>query len=206
MMAGSGVALGLALASGLRLRPEHAPYRVALRFGELEVRDYAPQLVLETRVEGEAGPALREGFRRLTRYLFGDNEGGRALAELEPRARRRGGRFEMTVPVRQWREDGGWHVSLSLPARFTIDRLPRPTDPAVTLRRTPARRMAALGFKGSTGPERVEARTRELQHLLDRRIRRAVGPPVVARYDPPWRPVFLRRNEVLQEIEAPPAR
>jgi hypothetical protein len=31
-----------------------------------------------------------------------------------------------------------------------------------------------------------------------------VGPPRFARFDPPFKPWFLRRNEVVQDVEEPP--
>lgn len=172
-----------------------------LRYGDLEIRDYPPAIVAETRVEAGPTQALRAGFRRLARYLLGANSGPEAQASPTPALEgRRGERIEMTAPVSHAREDGAWVVGLQLPERFTMETAPQPVDDRVRLRRVPARRVAVLPFSGRASPRRVEAEIREALRLVEGRLRRPVGAPVLAQYDPPWKP-FGRRNEILVEIE-----
>ncbi|MBM3575786.1 MAG: heme-binding protein, partial [Alphaproteobacteria bacterium] len=42
---------------------EHARYSVVTSAGEIEIRDYAAQIIAETTVSGERSSAIREGFR-----------------------------------------------------------------------------------------------------------------------------------------------
>jgi len=66
--------------------------------------------------------------------------------------------------------------------------LPKPDDPRVTLREIPARRVAAVTFSGTWGAERFDSIARELLGKLDATGFTPAGPPVYARYDPPWTP------------------
>jgi hypothetical protein len=46
----------------------------------------------------------------------------------------------------------------------------------------------------------VEKQTAELREAIHASGLAEIGAPVWARYDPPWKPWFLRRNEVLIEV------
>jgi hypothetical protein len=87
-----------------------------------------------------------------------------------------------------------------MPSSHTLESLPSPDDPRVVLRRTPARRAAAVKFSGTWGHERFAAKAGELARRLKAEGLTPAGEPVIARYDPPWTPWFLRRNEVLIEV------
>jgi hypothetical protein len=47
----------------------------------------------------------------------------------------------------------------------------------------------------------VEKHTAQLREVIRDQSLIAEGPPVWARYDPPWKPWFLRRNEVLIDVK-----
>jgi hypothetical protein len=49
----------------------------------------------------------------------------------------------------------------------------------------------------------VTARTAELRAELERRGWEAAGAPLWARFDPPWKPAFLRRNEIVIPVAVP---
>ncbi len=180
---------------------EEPKYRVTLAQGDFEIREYMPVVVAETTVEGNWSAAGNAGFRRLADYIFGANDGDRKIAMTAPVSQGRGGqKIAMTAPVAQERRGEDWVVAFTMPSEYTLDRLPAPDDPAVRLRQVGERRVAAIRFSGSWDESRFEARAVELKRWVASKGETAVGEPVTARYNPPWTPWFLRRNEILLEL------
>lgn len=180
---------------------EHARYSVVASAGDFEIRDYAPQIVAETTVAGERDAAIKEGFRRLAGYIFGDNAGVEKIAMTAPVEQRpQGQKIAMTAPVAQARAGDAWTVRFTMPAEHTLASLPKPNNAAVTLARTPGKRMAALRFSGLAGDDDLAANEAKLVEELNNRGLGAKGPAVYAFYDPPWTLPWNRRNEILVEV------
>jgi hypothetical protein len=190
-------------------------YTVVDRYPGFEVRRYAAHVVAEVRVQGPADTAGNRAFRSLAGYIGGRNDASRGVSMTAPVLQRpavAGRSIAMTAPVLQQpaegskgsgeSEDGAEEsiVSFVMPAAESLETLPRPSDPSVTLRAVPEGFAAAASYSGrwtTTGYEQRAAR-------LDEAVRAAglepTGPAQWARYDPPWKPWFLRRNEVLLPI------
>ena len=170
---------------------EEPAYQSVLRDGDYELRDYAPYLVAETRVDAAFDEAGNIAFGRLFRYISGRNDGNRKIA--------------MTAPVRQDAvEGGGQRIAFVVPAAFSRDSVPRPNDPSVTIREEPARRLAVLRYSGRWTEERFHDHERKLQQWIARRGLVASGPTVYARYNAPFIPWPMRRNEVLIPVATAP--
>jgi hypothetical protein len=107
-------------------------------------------------------------------------------------------KIAMTAPVTQTKGAVSWVVRFTMPAAFTtIEMLPEPNDPRVTLRALPAARVAALRFSGLARKSDVEAKDAELLAAVRSHHLQATGPVTLAQYNPPWTPWFMRRNEVM---------
>jgi len=197
----------LAAAAEVAMATEEPKHRVLQKNDGWELRLYEPTVVAETAVEGEFGPGGNEGFRRIAGYIFGGNDGGRKVAMTAPVAQERrpreGAKIAMTAPVAQERSGEGWTVAFVMPSEYSREALPKPSAPRVTLRAVPARRVAAVSFSGTWGAERFDAAARDLLAKVAAAGLAPAGPPVYARYDPPWTPWFLRRNEVLVPLADP---
>ncbi|HSP80058.1 MAG TPA: heme-binding protein [Myxococcaceae bacterium] len=186
---------------------EEPAYRVLGEQGGLELREYEPTIVAVTEVEGGFRESLEEGFRRLAGYIFGGNRPGEDISMTAPVAMQRhpsegeGERIAMTAPVSARREGQSWRITFVMPAEYTLETLPRPLDERVRLEPVPARKVAVLRFSGRATEEEAEARMAELRERLSRQGLRATGEPVLAQYNPPWTPPFLRRNEILVPVE-----
>jgi hypothetical protein len=200
---------------------ETSRYEVLERQGPFEIRRYSPLILAETYVEGDLAPAGLEGYRRLVSYISGDN---RARREIEcttqlvhakgpresgppPEHHRgmRGERIAMTAPMAQSRCGTGYCISFVMPSRYTLITLPQPSNPNVTLRELPERIVAAVRYRGSWRPALFARRQAELEGFMARRGLKAAGAARFARYNPPYVPWFLRRNEVLIPVtEYPP--
>jgi len=103
----------------------------------------------------------------------------------------------MTAPVNQEKEGGKWRITFLMPSQYTMETLPEPSDPRVKLTKVPGLLMAALSYSGTWGRVRYEEKENRLKELIRQRGLKMVGEPIFARYNPPFMPWFLRRNEVL---------
>ena len=93
-----------------------------------------------------------------------------------------------------------WRVHFVMPSQYTLASLPKPNNPAVTLREVPTKTWAVLSFSGFNTEARVQQHTDELLAWLATKKTALVGSPQLARYDPPWTLPMFRRNEIMVEI------
>lgn len=192
----------LVLFTGAAIAIEEPEYSLIEQSEEFELRSYAPMIVAETLVPGSMDAASSQGFRRIADYIFGNNTAATGNNEkismtapvtMAPQSEK----ISMTAPVSLERTEGRWRVQFVMPRQYTLDALPRPNNPAVTLREVPAKNFAVIRFSGFAGEKKVAAKTAKLLEWLDGRAIEPVGMPVLARYNPPWTLPFLRRNEVM---------
>jgi hypothetical protein len=181
---------------------EEAAYTVVENDGAFEIRDYAPHVVAETVVAGSFDRAGNEAFRRLFRYISGDNRSRHKVAMTAPVSQEpTGEKIAMTAPVGQQTAEDRWVVSFTMPASSALETLPEPGDAQVTLRQVPARRMAALRYSGFWTERSYIGHKMKLESWVRKRGLRIAGDLVWARYNPPFAPWFLRRNEILIPVE-----
>jgi effector-binding domain-containing protein len=185
---------------------EEPPHTVTFSAGSIEIREYEPLILAEVEVSGDMAAAGNRGFRPLANFIFGDNQKpGEAssadIAMTAPVIQSRSEKIAMTSPVTQERADEEtWRVAFVMPADWSMETLPQPNDVRVQLRQVPARRMAAIRFSGGPSEKRFQKKANELSDFLSQEGYQIIGDPIYARYDPPWIPTFLRRNEVMIEI------
>ena len=187
LVAGALIGGGLAAVAGAFLirekLAERPDYEIEIADGAYQIRNYPALLVAETVASGERYGALNEGFRTLADYIFAKSRGGKKIA--------------MTAPVlsdREGRDD--WRVRFVMPAAYTAETLPPPSD-GVEIEQLPARRVAAIRFSGLARDAQLEANERKLRAWLEGRGETDTGHAEHAFYDAPFVPGPLRRNEVL---------
>jgi hypothetical protein len=182
---------------------EEASYNVLKKDNHFEIRDYAPHILAETIVEGDLEEAGNMAFNRLFRYISGGNRSRDKVAMTAPVSQEpMGDKIKMTAPVGQQRVQGKWAVSFMMPALYTLETLPEPEDPKVTLRQVPARRMAAVRYSGFWSEKNYLHYKSALESWINERGLKMAGEAIWARYNPPFTPWFLRRNEILIPIDA----
>jgi len=192
----SSVALAACSVVGVRDIEEPA-HSVAARVNGVEIRVYAPRIAAETTIEGSEMGARSAGFRRIAAYIFGANATGASVAMTAPVAQSGGASIAMTAPVAQAGVGAdAWTIRFFMPAKYTLETLPRPKDPLVHLVPVPAETMAVLRFSGSTDPATIAARQADLRDALRSTAYRPAGGAVAWFYDPPWTLPPFRRNEV----------
>jgi hypothetical protein len=200
--AGGAAALAAVLWGPMASQVERARYKIVERERGIEIRDYTPMIVAETEVSGSREEAIRHGFRTLADYIFGNNTASsviamRAAVTQQPRSEK----IAMTAPVTQQADDEGWNVRFVMPARYTTDTLPRPIDPAVNLKHLEAKRFAAIRFSGGARDVSLRRHSERLSDFIREKGFRPLSPPAFAFYNPPWTLPFLRRNEIMIEID-----
>ena len=182
---------------------EEATYKVVKKDNKFEIRDYAPHILAETIVEGDFEEAGNKAFNVLFGYISGDNRSREKLAMTAPVSQEpKGEKIKMTVPVGQRRVQESWAVSFMMPASYTLETLPEPEDPKVTLRQVSARRMAAVRYSGFWSEKNYLRYKLALESWIHEKGLTIVGDPIWARYNSPFTPWFLRRNEVLIPVDA----
>jgi DNA gyrase inhibitor GyrI len=191
----------MVFASSSLMAIEEAKYRVVLADGPIEIRDYEPSIVAETVVSGDFEDAGNSAFRRLFKYIDGNNVTQEEIAMTAPVSQERSEKIAMTSPVGQQPAPGGWAVSFMMPASYTIETIPEPKDDSVAIREMPAYRAAAIRYSGFWSEKNYQEHLAELNAWLDANGYQRAGEPVWARYDAPFKPWFLRRNEILIPVE-----
>jgi hypothetical protein len=177
---------------------EKQPYRVLERRPGFELRQYEPHIVAETLVSGGHREAANEGFRRLFAYIEGANRGRQTIPMTAPVNQEAAPlKIPMTAPVGQEKAGEEWRITFVMPAAATLETLPEPRDPRVKLAARPAVLMAALRYSGTWSRARYQVREDRLRQLIGQAGLKITGDPVWARYNSPFVPWFLRRNEVL---------
>jgi hypothetical protein len=181
---------------------EKSKYNILESDLDFEIRQYAPQIVAETMVEGDFEKVGKQGFRRLYDYISGNNRQKKSIAMTAPVTQEANSeKIAMTAPVAQQKVDNKWRITFLMPSEYTLDDLPQPLDSRVTLKQEPGRIVAAIKYSGTWDESRYEEKKAVLEDFIARRGLNPVGEPVWARYDSPFMPWFLRRNEVLIPID-----
>lgn len=181
----------LALFAVALMSLDEPEYEVIEQTDAFELRAYKPFLVAETRVDGDFDEVGSRAFSSLVSYIQGGNQGGRNLP--------------MTAPVNQQRitdgNDDTWLFQFVMPKEYVLQMLPQPMDEGVTLRQIPARLVAARRYSGDWGEQKYRDNEQALLEALQQERLMPVGAPIFARYNAPFVPGFLRRNEVLVDVE-----
>ena len=189
------------LISGNSLAIEEPNYEMTLSQGTFELRRYAPQIVAETYISGGFRSVGSEGFRRLAGYIFGGNRSREKISMATPvTLKPQSEKIEMTAPVAQQSSGNQWRVAFVMPTSYTMETLPIPEDSRVLLKEIPERLVATLRYSGSASEERYQTKEAILLDWIRDKGWDIESSPTFARYDPPYVPWFLRRNEILVDV------
>lgn len=168
------------LVSNSRAATETPDYQVIRTDGKFEIRDYPALTVATTPMNGDR---MNGSFGPLFRFITGQNEGAEKIA--------------MTAPVLIDTAKERKTMSFIMPRNAVEKGVPKPAGDSVSLGKVEAARFAVLRFAGGRTAENEKAAIEKLTAWLAGQKIAGKGDPVFAYYDPPWTPVFLRRNEVM---------
>lgn len=182
---------------------EEAKYTQVAKDGACELRDYAAHVVADVEVQGALEEAGNKAFRILFAYISGANVPKAEIPMTAPVTQEKSGsKIPMTAPVEQKPAGTGWTVSFVMPATYTLDTTPAPADKRVTIRAVPARRLAAIRYSGTWSEKNYRKHKAEFDAWLAKKGYTVIGDFIWARYNAPFTPWFLRRNEILVPVKA----
>ena len=193
------------------LATEEPQYVLLEKSEPFELRAYAPLIVAEVKVNGDLDSASNQGFRLIAAYIFGKNQVAEKMTmtapvSIESSDQNKSAKIAMTAPVgivgSASKSPGNlWTVSFVMPAEYTLASLPKPLNPQVKIREVPAEKRAVITFSGFYDEEKVQQKTHALRDWMKFRNLRSTGEPQFARYNPPWTLPFMRRNEVMIQVQ-----
>ena len=173
---------------------EQPSYNLVFQQDGLEIRDYAPAVVVETQVVASRRDAAGDAFRSLFNYISGNNDASLEIPMTSPVAQTYAGRERDNV-------SGKWAVRFFLPRDLSAEAIPEPLQPGVNIVMLGAQRFASVSFKGTQNDKKVAKNSARLREFIAQNGYRVSGQPVYAFYDPPFVPWFWRDNEILLPIE-----
>lgn len=181
---------------------ESPEYEVLRHEGHFELRRYGAILTASVRVRArDYNRAMNEGFNPLADYIFGNNHASARISMTAPVTAGRAccQKIAMTAPVTAQQSEDEYVVSFTMPSGYTADTLPQPNNPAIAIESADAHLAAVIRFGGSLS-KAAQAQA-ELESWIAEQNLTPVGEPTVAQYDPPWKPGFARRNEIMIDVE-----
>jgi len=181
---------------------EQPGYRIMVADGAIELRDYPPSIVAEVTRRGSRQEAVSAGFGPLAGYIFAKERLGDKIAMTAPVTQRRE-KIAMTAPVTQSVSESGdnaWTVRFIMPAKYTLETLPKPANADVRIIAVPEARRAAIRFSGYATDASIAEQQALLLGWLQSRKLKPVGSPTYAYYNDPFTPGPLRRNEVVFDV------
>ncbi len=164
---------------------ETYPYRVDKTYDGFEVRTYQRAnfiyVTMDARTYSENSS---KGFRTLAGYIFGGNDRQQKIA--------------MTSPV-VMEMDSDVTMKFLVPAQYTMDQLPKPSNAEVRFVTEQERTMAAITFGGFADDAKIKKYKDDLfQRLATAGIRHSDQWSFLG-YDPPFK-LLGRKNEVVVEV------
>jgi len=176
---------------------ETLKYRVIMREGNKELREYPSYGIAITQGEGPFDRAQRKAFFRLFRYISGHNTSSKKIKMTLPVLRdMKGEKIQMTAPVIQEKTTHGWAMAFTIPSKYSLETVPKPIDKEISLLEVPAGRFAILTFSGFRSELNFRRKQAELEQWLSEKQMKPLSGPTFAGFDPPFTIPFLKRNEV----------
>ncbi len=198
---------------------ETLAYEVEKKDGDFEIRKYGKHVMAHVDVEAPFDDAMSIGFRILAHYIFGGNRKSSSIemtvpveeekkesekipmtAPVTEESFKKSEKIKMTTPVIE-EETGNIHrISFVMPSKYTMESLPEPEDNQIKFEEVEEEKIAALRFKGRVKEKLATNKIEEMKKWLKENNIQPKSNFIVAQYNNPAVPGFLRRNEILVEI------
>lgn len=152
----------------------------------IELRQYPTFYVAKTTTKLDR--RYSGGFNQVFGYISGENETREKIS--------------MTTPVITTTTDDSLTTGFVIPSKFSKN-APKPSNDRVTLSEIKEGIYIAIRFSGNWKKERFEKEDQKLKEFIDSKNYKIVSERFLLRYQPPFIPGFLKRNEVMYRIEVP---
>ena len=188
------------LAGPVMSNVEKPDYKVIQSEQNIEIRQYEPMIIAEVEVDGKREDAIRDGFRLIADYIFGNNTVEQNISMTAPVQQKENQKIAMTSPVQQQLAGKSWQISFVMPSKYNMDSLPVPNNNRVRLKEILTKKFVVIEFSGTNSNENVIEHENQLMNFIEANQINIIGSPKYAFYNAPWTLPFLRRNEVMIEI------
>ena len=166
---------------------EELPFSVVRDYAKFQIRKYESYILVQYSGDGDFSSVTSQAFRPLFQFISGDNSTQQKIA--------------MTAPVFQEEREPGKHlVSFVMPSSMSMDDVPAAIRADLTIQEVPAHFAAAIRFSGGWNEAKFLQKCARLKNDLANEAIATEGECFFARFDPPWKPGFMRRNEVLIRV------
>ena len=185
---------------------ETPQYEVLDKNGRIEFRRYRSYITANVEIKADSySSAANKAFRTLADYIFGNNTKQTKIAMTAPVISQKSISSEtiaMTTPVAAAKLNNETYViAFSMPSSYSLEDLPLPNNKEVSIKKISSHEAVVIRFSGYTTEAKIEKMTNELKKWAKQKQLILAGEPTVLRYDPPWKPGFIRRNEVSIDIK-----
>ena len=166
---------------------EQLEYQVVRKYPKFEVRHYPEHVLVQIQAEGDFNRASFKAFNPLVSYISGANKSGVKIA--------------MTAPVIQQEIEFNKHlVSFVLPKSVSVSNIPVPENVKLSTKVISPKDAAVISYRGSWNENLMQQKSQELLEAVKQAGLITSGAIQIARFDPPWKPGFLKRNEVMVDL------
>jgi hypothetical protein len=198
---------------------ESPSYLLENKEDNFEIRRYPDYILAQVDVEADFDGAIGIGFSILANYIFGGNKKRSSIPMTTPVSEEKisgsqkipmaapvtqevpSERIAMAVPVTEEKKENNIHrISFTMPHNYTLETLPEPNDHRISFKEIKNQRVAVLRFSGRVKEKMAYEKIDILRQWLDKKGFSPQSNYIVAQYNNPAVPGFLRRNEIIVEI------
>jgi len=192
---------------GLIMASQELEYKLLEKNDIFELREYKPYIVAQTQVSGDFDDMGAKAFRILFKYISGYNQTKQNIEMTSPvlaeSSTQEGEKIAMTTPVIQEMDKNSQTAlySFVMPGGSSLASLPLPLDSRISLKEITTKTLAIRSFSGFWSEYNYEENVKILLDALNKANIETIGKPNFARYNSPFTLWFMRRNEIMIEVQ-----
>lgn len=183
---------------------EEPDFTLIYKEKSFEIREYAPRIIAQVKINGNFDEASSTGFRSLADFIFGNNSINNESKKIsmtapviaEPTSKQ----IPMTAPVLAEEKNNQWFISFVMPKEYSLQTLPKPNNSEITLTNLPKEKFAVIIFSGLVRESSYDEKIILLNNFIKKKKLKTLGSVQIARYNPPWTLPFFRRNELMIKV------
>ena len=183
---------------------EEPDFTLIYKEKSFEIREYAPRIIAQVKINGNFDEASSTGFRSLADFIFGNNSINNESEKIsmtapviaEPTSKQ----IPMTAPVLAEEKNNQWFISFVMPKEYSLQTLPKPNNSEITLTNLPKEKFAVIIFSGLVRESSYDEKIILLNNFIKKQKLKTLGSVQIARYNPPWTLPFFRRNELMIKV------
>ena len=164
-------------------------YSIIKKINNIEIRKY-PEIILAIVEDKNDNSA----FGLLFNYISGYNNFEKNIEMTAPVINSK--KIEMTSPVIS-KEN---YMAFIMPSEYNKKNIPIPLDPRVKIKVQKERALAIIKFGGNSTNSKIKKYKEKLLEELKKKNIKTKDEPLLFRYNSPFAPPFIRKNEVGIEI------